>query len=90
MMQMFRLLIRHERDKVAQDKNQPNRLREFTYGLIYDSLGWTKRQPTLEDLDIIQAVLHIAEQPVITKEDYMTVRHMLLQSNFNVAPQIEK
>ena len=93
MLEMFRLLIKRERDAAAAyvglDPVSAShlRLKEFTYGLLYDALGWTKRQPTLADLDVIEAVLRIAEQPEVSKDDYIKVRHLLLNGDFNTFPE---
>ncbi len=89
MMEMFRVLVRRERDQAAQDRSQPNRLKEFSYGLIYDALGWTTRQVKVSDLDTLLEVLRIAEQPVVSEEDFMAVRNILVQGDFNVSPPIE-
>jgi hypothetical protein len=91
MMESFRWLLRQEQDKVAQDPTQPNRLKEFSYGLIYDALGWTKEpRSTLEHLDVIAECVKIAEQPVVSQEDFMTIRHKLLEGGFSVAPPADK
>lgn len=89
MMEVFRLLVRKERDQLAQDKSQPNRLKEFSYGLIYDALGWTTRQVKVSDLDTLLEVLRIAEQPVVSEEDFMSIRDILLHGEFNVSPPME-
>lgn len=89
MMEILRLLVRKERDQVAQDKEQPNRLKEFSYGLIYDSLGWTTRQVKVSDLDTLLEVLRIAEQTEVSEEDFMSIRDILLHGEFNVSPPME-
>jgi hypothetical protein len=89
MMETFRWLLRQKRDEVAKDTTQPNRFREFSYGLIYDALGWTKVPfTTLEHLDVIAEVVQIAEQPLVSKEDLMTIRKKLQEGGFNVTPQM--
>lgn len=89
MMEAYRWLLRQERDKVAKDTTQPNRLREFSYGLIYDALGWTKGPYTsLEHLDVIAECVQIAERPQVSEEDFMTIRKKLVTGGFNVSPPL--
>jgi hypothetical protein len=90
MLESFRWLVRQERDKLDQDPTQPNRLKAFSYGLIYDALGWTKLPHNLDtvfdQLDVLVKCLRIAEQPAVSEEEFMTIRQTLQEGGFNVAP----
>lgn len=67
-----------------------NRTKEFTYGLIYDALGWTPGWSTSNPMwDVLADVLLIANQQQVSSEDFLHVRRLLSQSGFNVVPPHE-
>jgi hypothetical protein len=63
----------------------PSRLREFTLGLIYDSIGWTPH--ATPELQALRRAIGIAKKSELTEKDFTEVRLLLMEAGFHTAPQ---
>ena len=69
----------------------PSRLREFTLGLIYDSIGWTPiaDKELGEKLAAVRKAIGTAKKSELTERDLIEVRLLLMEAGFHTAPQLQ-
>jgi hypothetical protein len=89
MLPLTRQVLADSRALEAAHPSQPNRLKEFAFGLIYDSLGWTPGdEPTDQQMEAVLQAIELAIKEEVLEEDLREIRQILIHENMYVSPPL--
>jgi hypothetical protein len=80
----LRETVHAARESAKQWKDQHNRV--YLFGLIYDSIGWTKEDVIFKNIDTLNAAVNFAIASDPGPKTLMSLRKMLTDAGFNTAP----